>query len=152
MLRGALIWKPIEKQSKSVKGERTTMSEADKNELVRHARLLGWVAATGAVVVVVVACFADARFVFSAAFAAFVAVVNLAVLAKVVAALLNGKTKRTLWGLVGLGKLLVLGLVLFFAFSKGYCDPLGFAVGYAALPLGVTLAQTTGALEHPTAG
>jgi hypothetical protein len=64
---------------------------------------------------------------------------NLYVLARTVVALLSGGSQMSGWGVVGLLKLIVLFGGVWSLFRAGVVDVLPFAIGFGALPLGVTL-------------
>jgi hypothetical protein len=102
-------------------------------------RSVGWVAGTG------VALSLGAGGLFGVAVApsvlagGAVAAVNLWAFGHIGRSLLAGGGKG--WGVIGLLKMLALFGVAFALFQSGRVSVLPFALGYAALPLGITLSQ-----------
>ena len=103
--------------------------------------LLAWVAGTGVVVALGSGLGFGAGQGVSAGFGAGFAVVNLWVISRVVAVLLNRRGRRAFWTLIGLLKLGGAVGLLYVAFTRGWASPLWFGLGYGALPLGIVLAQ-----------
>lgn len=78
--------------------------------------------------------------VVSTALGAALAVVNLWLIARMVRGFLGGGPGRA-WGPIGMIKLAGLFIVLGILLKRGYAEVLPLAFGYAALPLGIVLAQ-----------
>jgi hypothetical protein len=68
------------------------------------------------------------------------AVLNLWLIARMVRGFLGGGPGRA-WGPIGMIKLAALFIVLGIILKRGFADVLPLALGYAALPLGIVLAQ-----------
>ena len=78
--------------------------------------------------------------VVSSGLGAALAVVNLWLIARMVRGFLGGGPGRA-WGPIGMIKLAGLFIVLGIILKRGYAEVLPLAFGYAALPLGIVLAQ-----------
>jgi len=52
---------------------------------------------------------------------------------------------RATWGLIGILKVVVLGALVFFVLRHHIVEALPFVIGYAALPVGITLSSLLGA-------
>jgi hypothetical protein len=77
--------------------------------------------------------------VVSTALGGALAVVNLWVIARMVRGFLGGSARA--WGPIGMIKLAALFIVLGILLKRGFAEVLPLALGYAALPLGIVLAQ-----------
>lgn len=102
-------------------------------------RTLWLVAGSGAVLAVVAAGWQGGRAALSVALGVAMALGNLAVLGRVVMALLGGVQGQGGWAGVGLLKLGALFGGAWALFRLGVADVFPFAIGYGALPLGITL-------------
>ena len=102
-----------------------------------------WVLATAAVVGVLLSVGTlvayGARFALGVAIGAAIAVANLAVLGYVGRAILRGGRQRRIGSLVGVAKLLALFGGVWLLWSRALVSPLALVVGYAALPIGITV-------------
>jgi hypothetical protein len=78
----------------------------------------------------------------SAFVGAALATANLVVLSRSVARLLEGSSPK--WAMVALLKFIVLFGVTFVLIRRALVEPLGLAVGFGALPLGILLASAFG--------
>ncbi len=102
-------------------------------------RALAAMGVSGALLVVSGGAVFGARTGAGVALGVLVAAANLVAFAYVGQALLGGRGAG--WALVGLLKMLALFVVAFALFRAGLAGVLPFVVGYASLPIGVTLAQ-----------
>ena len=78
--------------------------------------------------------------VVSTALGGALAVLNLWLIARMVRGFLGGGPGRA-WGPIGMIKLAALFIVLAIILKRGLAEVLPLALGYAALPLGIVLAQ-----------
>ena len=78
--------------------------------------------------------------VVSTALGGALAVLNLWLIARMVRGFLGGGPGRA-WGPIGMIKLAALFIVLGIILKRGFAEVLPLALGYAALPLGIVLAQ-----------
>ena len=83
--------------------------------------------------------FVSVRFGVSALVGASVAVANLWVLSRAVRNLLSGAGSRSPWAIVAAAKFFVLLGVTYALVRSGVIAPLGLALGFGALPVGILL-------------
>jgi hypothetical protein len=77
---------------------------------------------------------------------ATIAVANLYIFKKLGQAFLTNKgSSRATWGVIGAVKFVVLAALVFFLLRYRIVGPLPLIVGYAALPVGITLSSLLGA-------
>lgn len=88
----------------------------------------------------------------SAAAGGAVAVVNFWLIVRLAGAFLQGRRRSPAWGALGALKLAALLGVAYAIVRARAADPLGFILGYAALPLGIVLMQLPSALRPSPAG
>jgi hypothetical protein len=79
--------------------------------------------------------------VVSTGLGAGLAVLNLWAIARLVRAFLGAGPGRASWGPLGMLKLAILFVLLAVVIKRGWAEVLPLAFGYAALPLGIVLAQ-----------
>ena len=116
----------------------TTSTNDDGN----IASALWSVAIVGAVLALGSSLLFGARGIISAAIGAALAVANLWAIAKLVRGFLgNGARRGASWGPLGMLKLGALFVLLGVILKQGWAEVLPLAFGYAALPLGVVVAQ-----------
>lgn len=104
------------------------------------------VAIVGALLAVSGFAFAGTAFFISTALGAAIAFANLVVLARSVSRLLSGG--RGSWAAVFLLKFAALFLLTYLLIDRGLVQPLGLALGFGALPLGVVIGGFR--TPHPT--
>jgi len=102
------------------------------------------VGAAGVVATAVEALAAGQVAAFSAAMGAATALSNLYVLARIVAAVavpyMDARTNGGFaWGVIALGKILVLFGGLWFLMTRHLVDPIPLVVGYGSLPIGIAI-------------
>lgn len=103
------------------------------------ASVLWSVATAGVVLNVLSLQLFGTRAATSAALGGAMAVANLWLIAKTVRGFLGGASRS--WGPLGMIKLAALFVVLALLLKRGWAEALPLAFGYAALPLGIVLAQ-----------
>ncbi len=112
------------------------------NEPGNIAHALWAVAIAGAVLALGAWQLFGTRGMLSAALGAALAVANLWAIGKLVRGFLGGGGRRgASWGPLGMLKLGALFVLLGLIVKRGWADVLPLAFGYAALPLGIVIAQ-----------
>jgi hypothetical protein len=114
----------------------TTTNDADGNV----ATALWSVAIVGLVLTLLSLQVFGTGGVVSTALGGALAVLNLWLIARMVRGFLGGGPGRA-WGPIGMIKLAALFIVLGIILKRGFAEVLPLALGYAALPLGIVLAQ-----------
>lgn len=99
---------------------------------------------SGLCLAVAAGAFFDLKAGLSALLGGILATLNLYVFARVGQAFMERQGNTAPWGVVALLKLLVLFGGVWFVLKSGMVSALGLAAGYAALPLGVTIASLFG--------
>jgi uncharacterized membrane protein len=102
------------------------------------------VAACGVVLSIVVGFFFGWKLFFGALVGAFVAVANLWLLARTVQKLLAPTGAKAQWALLAVTKFVALLGCVYFLVSSDALSPLGLAIGFGALPLGIVFAGAVG--------
>ncbi|HET9955456.1 MAG TPA: ATP synthase subunit I [Polyangiaceae bacterium] len=115
-------------------------SQATKDE-ASIAPVLWAVAIVGVLLALASASLFGSRGFTSTLIGAALAVANLWAMARLVRGLLGAGPGRAAWGPLGMVKIAALFLVLWIILKRGYADVLPLALGYAALPVGIVLAQ-----------
>jgi hypothetical protein len=98
----------------------------------------------GLAITVVSAAFAGFRFAAGAAIGGALATANLAVFARLGDAFLGGKGKAAPWGVVAMLKLVFLFGGVWLILKSELVSGISLAIGYAALPVGITLGSLFG--------
>lgn len=119
--------------------------EADKalGDATMRAALLS-VLTVGLAITVGSAAFAGWRFAAGAAIGGAMATANLAVFARLGDAFLGGKGKAAPWAIVAMLKLVFLFGGIWLILKSELVSGLSLAIGYAALPVGITLGSLFG--------
>jgi hypothetical protein len=115
------------------------MSTTTTHDDLAMRRAYGAVAAVGVMLCVGAALLFSVKLGLSALVGSFIAVANLWVLSRAVRNLLSGSGSRTPWALVAAAKFFVLLGVTYVLVRSGVIAPLGLALGFGALPVGILL-------------
>jgi hypothetical protein len=97
------------------------------------------VAVTSVVLVAIAALAFDARTAIGVALGGLLATANLALFVRLGRAFLEQRENGAAWGLIGAIKLLGLFVAVWLLLRRGDVPALALVLGYAALPLGITL-------------
>jgi hypothetical protein len=119
--------------------------EADKavGDATMRAALLS-VLTVGLAITVGSAAFAGLRFAAGAAIGGALATANLAVFARLGDVFLGGKGKAAPWGVIAMLKLVFLFGGVWLILKSELVSGISLAIGYAALPVGITLGSLFG--------
>lgn len=107
-----------------------------------HYLVLG----VGVVLCLAAVSFLGVRIALSSAVGSAIASLNLLVLSRTVHRMVEGGGSS--WALVAVLKFLVLLSITYLLIDRGLVEPLGLALGFGALPLGILFAGATGNSEE----
>jgi hypothetical protein len=117
-------------------GARPSMPSGSQAALGAAVRV---VAMTSVVLVAIAALAFDARSAVGVALGGLLATANLALFVRLGRAFLEQRENGAAWGLIGAIKLLGLFVAVWLLLRRGDVPALALVLGYAALPLGITL-------------
>ncbi|MBI4704213.1 MAG: ATP synthase subunit I [Deltaproteobacteria bacterium] len=118
-------------------GRRETEPPFPGEETVRRA--IAFVAASGALLALGAVALYGTRAALGVAIGGVLAAANLWLLARMARAVVLGTRHRRLWLLAGFAKLAALLAVIWLLMRSGVVGGLALAIGYGALPLGITV-------------
>jgi hypothetical protein len=93
----------------------------------------------------------DAHIGISVMIGGLLASLNLIVFARLVRAFLTGGGNTAPWGVLGALKLVGLFACVYILIKRAGVSPLGLAMGYAALPVGIMFGSLSRGTPHPPA-
>jgi hypothetical protein len=104
------------------------------------------VALSGGLMAITAAVEWGPRMAVSVGTGASIAASNLYILSRIVHAMTGdardaggGGTSAGAWGVIALGKMMVLFGGIWFLMTRGLVDPMGLVVGYGSLPIGIAI-------------